>query len=109
MNFAELCNRRGPANGCNTAFVDVMKIVTWFPFKFVRDISRCRLSLLDRSWRNTRHQMAIFIFEGSQISDYENLQMAGKTQVGIHQHATRAVNGRSKFLAQRRCGYSRRP
>ena len=109
MNFAKLRDSGSAANGCKATFVDVMKIASWFSLQVVRNISGRRLSLLDGSWRDARDELAIFIFERSQISNYENLGMPGNAQIGINQHAPRAVHRRSKFLTQGRCGYSRGP
>ena len=60
-------------------------------------------------WRYARQQFARFVFQRGEISNDENFGMAGQAEIGIHEHASGAIDGHAQLFAERRSGHARRP
>src|SRR5882672_9979138 len=111
VNLAELGDSSGATDGGEAAFVAVVKRRARLNSldKFSPNEFGDEAALLNGDGRDARQHLAGCVFQGGEVSDNEDFGMAGKTEIGINQHASGGVCGQAELLTERRSGHSRGP
>ena len=91
MNPAEIGHGCCPADGCEVSFVPVPEGRGSAVFKPPPDNLRYIAALLHRDGRHARKRLAVLMAEVCQVTDDEDLGMAGESQIGFDEYAAPAI------------------
>src|ERR1700722_16575142 len=98
MNLPKIGDGRGSTDRRERAFVPVVEVLSRFTLQVASDISGGSPAFLDSDWGQAWNPLAMLIFQGSQIPNYEHFGMSRNAEIGIHQHAPGAIYRSSQLF-----------
>src|SRR5881227_3164703 len=92
MQSAQFGDGGCAADRRQAAFIAINKRACRLTARASPDIVGGPVALLNRNRRHARQHLACWSFEGREISDYEDLRVAGNAEVLLNQHTPSAIH-----------------
>src|SRR6266478_2305041 len=100
VNLAKLSYRCRAPNGCQIAFVEVVKVLTRLTTEVGGNIVSSGFALLHGYRRDPRQHLSVLVLERGQVSNHKDFRMPWQAQIRIHRHSPSPVHRPSELFPE---------
>src|ERR1700751_1680201 len=109
MKLSKLRYSRGSTDRGKATFIPILEVFASLTGDIARNHLCDKCAFLHGDGSDAGKKLAVFVFEGRQITNYEDFRVSGNAEVLAHLDAARPVTWAAKPFPQRRGGDSRSP